>query len=192
MAGLGEWAAVTVLAGSGSVPVLDPGQAAPVAAGPSRPRVAGLAGRADWYFVGRRGEQRRWPADLTGDTLAGIVICGIGGGGKTTLAAEITARVLDREPGRVLVSLAGPLTLEGLLGAVITTIRRELLIRDQDQDTAVMIRALDAAGRADLGWQDRLALLRGHVLDRVPVLVLLDNFEDNLRPGGETGYAVAG
>ena len=53
-----------------------------------------------------------------------------------------------------------------------------------------MIRALDAAGRADLGWQDRLAILRGHVLDRVPVLVLLDNFEDNLRPDGEAGYAV--
>ena len=79
LAGLGEWAAVTVLAGSGSVPVLAPGQAAPVAAGPSRPRVAGLAGRADWYFVGRRREQRRWPDDLTGDMLAGIVICGIGG-----------------------------------------------------------------------------------------------------------------
>ena len=190
IAGLGEWAAVTVLAGAGSVPVLAPGQAAPVAAGPSRPRVAGLARRQDWYFVGRRGEQRRWPADLTGDTLAGIVICGIGGGGKTTLAAEITARVLDREPGRILVSLAGPLTLESLLGAAITTIRRELLIRDHGQDTAVMIRALDAASRADLGWQDRLAILRGHVLDRVPVLVLLDNFEDNLRPDGETGYAV--
>ncbi len=190
IAGLGEWAAVTVLAGTGSVPVLAPGQGAPVAAGPSRPRVAGLAGRQDWYFVGRRREQRRWPADLTGDTLAGIVICGIGGGGKTTLAAEITARVLDREPGRILVSLAGPLTLEGLLGPVITTIRRELLVRDQDQDSAVMARALDAAGRADLGWQDRLAILRGHVLGRVPVLVLLDNFEDNLRPDGQAGYEV--
>ncbi len=99
---------------------------------PSRPRIAGLAGREDWYFVGRRREQRRWPADLTGPALAGIVICGIGGTGKTTLAAEITARVRDRDPGRVLVSLAGPLTLEGLLGAVITAIRRELLVRGQD------------------------------------------------------------
>ena len=52
IAGLGEWAAVTVLAGTGSVPVLAPGQAAPVAAGPSRPRVAGLAGRAGLVFRG--------------------------------------------------------------------------------------------------------------------------------------------
>ena len=70
---------------------------------------------------------------------------------------------------------------------MITTIRRELLISGQD-DAA--IRALDVAGRADLGWQDRLAILRGHVLDHVPVLLLLDNFEDNLRPGGDAGYAV--
>ena len=45
-------------------------------------------------------------------------------------------------------------------------------------------------GGPDLGWQDRLAILRGHVLDRVPVLVLLDNFEDNLRPGGQAEWAV--
>jgi hypothetical protein len=33
-------------------------------------------------------------------------------------------------------------------------------------------------------------VLRGYVLDRVPVLVLLDNFEDNLRTAGEAGHAV--
>ncbi|MGO8885971.1 MAG: hypothetical protein ACLQI7_20215 [Streptosporangiaceae bacterium] len=99
LAALGEWAAVTILAASGSVPVLDPGTAAPAASRPSRPRIAGLAGRDDWYFVGRRAEQRRWPADLTGSPLAGIVVCGTGGTGKTTLAAEVTARVLARDPG---------------------------------------------------------------------------------------------
>ena len=66
LAGLGEWAAVTVLAAAGSVPVLDPDRTAPPARQPSRPRIAGLAAREDWYFVGRRREQRRWPADLTG------------------------------------------------------------------------------------------------------------------------------
>jgi tetratricopeptide (TPR) repeat protein len=186
LAGLGEWAAVTVLAAAGSVPVLDPGRTAPAARQPARPHIAGLAAREDWYFVGRRREQRRWPADLTGP-LAGIVTYGIGGVGKTTLAAELTARVRDREPGRMLVALAGPLTLESLLGTVITTIRRELLVGGRDTAT---IRALDVAGRADLGWQDRLGILRGHVLDHVPVLLLLDNFEDNLRPDGDAGYAV--
>ncbi len=56
--------------------------------------IAGLAAREDWYFAGRPG-QRRQPADLTGSSLAGIVIDRIGGTGKTTLAAEVTIRVLD-------------------------------------------------------------------------------------------------
>ncbi len=98
LAGLGEWAAVTILAASGSVPILDPEHTAPAVAQPSRLRIAGLAAREDWYFVGRRREQRRWPADLTGPNLAGIVVHGIGGTGKTTLAAEITTRLLDRDP----------------------------------------------------------------------------------------------
>jgi tetratricopeptide (TPR) repeat protein len=187
LAGLGEWAAVTVLAAAGSVPVLDPGRTAPPTRQPSRLHIAGLAAREDWYFVGRRREQRHWPADLTESTLAGIVIHGIGGTGKTTLAAEITTRVRHKEPSRVLITLTGSLTLETLLGAVISAIRRELLISGQD---AAAIRALDIAARADLAWQDRLAILRSHVLDHVPVLLLLDNFEDNLRPDGDAGYAV--
>jgi len=187
LAGLGEWSAVTVLAAVGSVAILDPEHTASAAAVPSRPRIAGLAGRDDWYFVGRRPEQRRWPADVTGPGLAGIVIYGIGGTGKTTLAAEITTRIRDRDPGRVLVSLAGPLTLESLLRTVITAIRRELLVRGQGGKA---IPALDVAGRADLPWSDRLAILREHVLGDVPVMILLDNFEDNLCPGNTARYSV--
>jgi len=188
LAGLGEWAAVTVLAAAGSVQVLDPAKSTGALRRPARPRVAGLADRDDWYFVGRRPEQRHWPAELTGPGTAGIVICGIGGTGKTTLAAELVGRVADREPGRVLISLAGPLTLEGLLGEVITIIRRELLV-SSGQDTTEAMRALDVVARADVSWQDRFAVLRRFVLDQVPILLLLDNFEDNLRPEGP-GYDV--
>ena len=187
LARLGEWAAVTILAAAGSVPILGPGRVE-TTPGPSRPQIAGLGRRVDWYFVGRRREQRQWAADLADPEVPGIVIHGIGGIGKTTLAAEIAARVRDREPSLVLVSLAGPLTLEGLFGAMISAIRRELLVRGHDDEA---LRALEIAGRADLPWRDRLGILRGYVLDRVTVLMLLDNFEDNLRPDGDTGYAVA-
>jgi hypothetical protein len=80
--------------------------------------------------------------------------------------------------------------LEGLLGAVTVTVRRELLVSAPSQDRNT-IQALDVAARADLGWQDRLGVLRDYVLDRVPVLVLLDNFEDNLQPADDTRYTVA-
>ncbi len=188
LAGLGEWAAVTVLAASGSVRVLDPESTAVAVSLPSRPQIAGLAGREDWYFVGRRAEQRSWPTALTSTPgLAGIVVYGIGGTGKTTLAAELTARVRDREPGRVLASLTGPLTLEGVMGQLISVLRRDLLVTGRDGQA---VRALDVAARADLKWADRWGVLREHVLSQVPALLVLDNFEDNLEPDGDTGYAV--
>ena len=182
LAGLGEWAAVTILAAVRGRAGPRPGHRRRGGFRSRRGRRSpGWPGGQDWYFVGRRAEQRAWPADLTSTPgLAGIVICGIGGTGKTTLAAELAARIRDHEPARVLVSLAGPLTLEGLLGQLVSVLRRELLVRGQDGEEAV--RALDVAARADLGWADRWGVLRDHVLGRVPVLVVLDNFEDNLTP----------
>ena len=109
------------------------------------------------------------------------MVCGIGGTGKTTLAAEVVGRVRDRDPGRVLVSLAGPLTLERLLGAVTATHPPRAAGRG-GPDTASAIQALDVAGGPTWAGRTGSRVLRDHVLDQVPVLVLLDNFEDNLRP----------
>ena len=130
VAALDEWATVTVLAATGSVAVLDATTTAAPASRPSRRRMAGMASRDDWYFVGRRSEQRRWPADLlTASGPAGIVIHAIGGAGKTTLAAELAARLHDQDPAQIQVSLTGPLTLEGLLGEITSVLRRTLLVR---------------------------------------------------------------
>jgi len=183
LATLGEWAVLTVLAASGSLRLVDPEASAQVSPAPRRTQIAGLAARDTGYFVGRRREQRAWPADLLEPSAAGMVICGAGGVGKTTLAAEVTGRLLDADPGRVLVSLSGQLSLEGLFGAITSVLRREVLVRDLADDR--LTRAIDVLDRSDLGWQERLAALRENVLSRVPLLVVLDNFEDNLQPGAD-------
>jgi hypothetical protein len=163
LAELCEWAAVTVLAATESVPARGVGPTEPSARQAVRPQIVGLTRRADWYFVGHRIEQRHWPTELTGPGTSGIVICGIGGVGKTALADQLVARIRESEPGRVLVTLAGPLTLESQLDAVITGIRRDLLVSGA-RDTEDAIRALGVAARADRSWQERLTLLRDHVL----------------------------
>ena len=61
-------------------------------------------------------------------------------------------------------------------------LHRQLLLTDAPDLT---LRAVQAAGRVDLSWRDRFALLADHVLDQLPLLVVLDNFEDNLTPPTE-------
>ncbi len=50
----------------------------------------------------RSAERRRWAADLTGPGPGGLVIYGMGGIGKSTLAAQIAARVGRLQSGRVI------------------------------------------------------------------------------------------
>lgn len=175
---LDEWATLSVLSATGSVVVFDPEARRPPPPAPPRFAIGSVAARGVGEFVGRRREQRQWPIELIAGTHAGLVLHGIGGVGKTTLAAELVTRALEREPGRASVILVGQLTVDGLLGAVTAALRRHAILTDQLQGT--FARAVDAAGRSDLGWADRLAILREHVLGVLPVLVVLDNFEDNL------------
>src|SRR6202000_3319348 len=46
----------------------------------------------------RSAERRRWSAELAGPTLAGLVVHGVGGIGKSVLAAPIAARVPHHDP----------------------------------------------------------------------------------------------
>jgi hypothetical protein len=186
LAALDEWAVLTVLAGSG-IRLFDPKVIIPVAAPPTRQRIAGLGLRDAGEFVGRRREQRYWHRDLIASPGAGLVICGVGGIGKTALAAEITGQTLNDDPLRVLVSFTGAVTIDGVLTAITSELRTALLARDQIDDQVK--RALAVASRAELGWQHWLTVLREHLLGRVPLLVVLDNFDDNLQRAG-TGHIV--
>ena len=186
LARLGEWAVLTVLATAGSVTVMDP-SAAPADGDqrtglPGAPVPAGLLSREAGEFVGRRRAQRRWPAELLAPRAAGLVLYGIGGVGKTTLAAELIRRIAEHDPQRLAVVAAssltgGTLTVDRVLAAVASAVRGQ----------SGTLPVLDYAERQDIDWQDRLAALQQDVLNAQPVLIVLDNFEDNLTPGSAPG-----
>jgi tetratricopeptide (TPR) repeat protein len=187
LAGMDEWGVVTVLANAARLPVVDHDRPPVPAPAPRTAEWGRVAARPVGQFVGRRGLQRRLPAVL--DEHPGLVLHGIGGVGKTTLAAEILRRTVQADPTWRVASLYGQLTVDAILLATAAAARRELLVRSDSAPEATA--AVQAATRMDLPWADRLALLHDHVLDEVPLLLVLDNFEDNLADGAITDPALS-
>ena len=137
----------------------------------------GLEPPAATFLPIRSAERRRWSAELAGPAAAGLVLHGVGGIGKSALAAQIAERVGRLEPDYVTTILSGEVTADAFLAGVAAALRRHPKATARGGSTA---EAVAAAGRTELPWAQRFALLRRHVLDQVPVLLVLDNFDDNL------------
>ncbi|MDQ5808357.1 MAG: CHAT domain-containing protein, partial [Actinomycetota bacterium] len=122
-----EWSVITVLAGDAQVPLIDPTLAARAEHRETRTSaIRGVLGRAVGEFVGRRREVRRWPRELVEPANVGMVIHGLGGIGKTTLADEMVRRTVEREPDRLVVVIAGVLTVDGVFASLAARLRQEL------------------------------------------------------------------
>ncbi|MEV0030210.1 tetratricopeptide repeat protein [Nocardia sp. NPDC050793] len=184
LAGLDEWSVVTVLAATPAVDVYDP-HAPALADGKSsasRPSaapvmVSGLVERETGDFVGRRHELRSLPALLAGNQYSGVVLHGLGGIGKTTLATQLVHR---QRWTRLVVVAIGELNTDSILSAVAGRIRRYYAMETETPPDRRVSQALQYLTRVDQPWPDRWQALREYVFDQLPVLVVLDNFEDNL------------
>ena len=164
-------------------PVCPAGRAAPGAEVVRLPhyarhaRTAELEPPAATFLPIRSAERRRWSAELAGPAAAGLVLHGVGGIGKSALAAQIAERVGRLEPNCVTTTLSGEVTADALLAGLAAALRPYPGAAARGGSAA---EAVAAAGRTELPWAQRFALLRRHVLDQEPVLLVLDNFDDNL------------
>lgn len=176
LAGLDEWATVTILSGTPKNVVFDPLTHEAV---PRRTQfvLPNSGARNIGDFVGRRHEKRELANDLAGTQFAGVVLSGIGGVGKTALAQQLVER---QKASSILVVPIRHQTVDELFTTVRNAVVRDEQLRPDLGITPEMVRAAQYATNIVLPWQERLAVLRTHIFELIPVLIVLDNFEDNL------------
>ena len=181
-----EWATASLwLRGGVRLPLYNPDEPVGRIAAPTAPVFAAdVVVRKIGEFVGRRYELRLARRAIMAARAPGLLITGIGGVGKSTLAAEV-ATIAARE--RVIVSLRSSVCIDDILEELGERIPALL---PSDRPEFELVRSAAAQLRAsDIDCTDRSRLLAEIVLPAIPMLVLLDNFEDNLA-GDDEGWRV--
>ncbi|MDQ3273592.1 MAG: CHAT domain-containing protein [Actinomycetota bacterium] len=152
---------------------------------PDRPEAAPALGgmiRRVGHFVGRRAELRALLRDLRGGR--GVVLHGIGGIGKSSLAAQL-ADQLGEQAGLV-VPVVGNTRVDVILEAIRQRLHARCLraeLPETHRYRQVVATLIDASPP----WEQRLRLIRDVVLADLPILLVLDNAEDNLTAEHEVG-----
>jgi hypothetical protein len=160
-------------------PLFEPGAAsAPAAAAVPSRRQGRQGGRGDDDFVGRRSDLRKLLRVLRGREPA-VIVYGIGGMGKTSLANRLTAAlggeidlVLDI-PGRRIT----PTEILQELGLGL----RSLCLKRQLGDDDPLSRAARELREPRQDWDDQLRLAEDLVFEHVSVLLVLDEAEQSMR-----------
>ncbi|NUP66099.1 MAG: tetratricopeptide repeat protein [Nonomuraea sp.] len=185
LAGLPEWATPALFLAGPPLPLFDRAQAADQVPGvPEAVLDEGMVVRKVGEFVGRRAELRRLLRTLRDDGQAGVLVHGIGGVGKSTLAAELLHHYGVK--GRLVVPV-GAATVRGV-DQVLEVFRQRLgayCVAEGLREDDALRRVVVALTDARVPWRERWGLIRQIVLPRVTVVMVLDNAEDLLERVGQ-------
>ncbi|MGW1966625.1 TIR domain-containing protein, partial [Streptomyces sp. NPDC001935] len=181
-AGWPEWATPALFLAGPPLPLFDRNHCDErVAVVPEAVLEEGMVVRKVGEFVGRRAELRRLLAVLRDPEQAGVLVYGIGGVGKSTLAAELLHH--HDTTGHLLVPLAA--TTTRTVDSVLETLRQRLRahcmragLPETDPLRNVVVDLADASSP----WRDRWEMVRQVVLPDLPALMVVDNAEDLLAP----------
>ena len=167
-----EWATPALFTAAASTPLYDPAAPHEDLREPEEPVFdEGVVVRRIGDLVGRRRDQRLIRRALRDPGRGGVLVHGIGGVGKSTLAAHILHQLAVAD-GALVVSVAGETNPDLLFLAL-----AERLTAAGAHQVAALLRDLK------LPWRERFEMLSRALLTRRPLLVLVDNFEDNLTEG---------
>ena len=188
-----EFGVVTLVAAGGDGPLADPAlPPAPLAVATTPPGGRLVRDLPMGALIGRRAQLRAAMGVLRRDPAAvdrfgaasGVVLTGIGGIGKTALAGRVMARLADE--GWLVAVHEGRWNPTALIGAVARAVGQAMPAAGDPARAAGLRAALAVlAGPGDDG--PKLAVVAG-LLAEHELLVVFDDFEQNLTAGGE-GFA---
>ncbi len=176
---LAQWATPALFLRGPSLPLYDlKAKPEEIKEAPEAHFEQGVVVRRVGEFVGRRRELRQLRRVLRDQDTAGALIHGIGGVGKSTLAAQVLHDLAAE--GWIVASVAGDIDdPEKLFAAIGTTLITWSVAAGRDE-TDLLRQAASALRIPNLEWGQRLQILLQAGLARDRLVVLLDNFESNL------------
>uniref|UniRef100_A0AAU3HVT6 Tetratricopeptide repeat protein n=1 Tax=Streptomyces sp. NBC_01393 TaxID=2903851 RepID=A0AAU3HVT6_9ACTN len=141
----------------------------------------GMVVRKVGEFVGRRAELRQLLAALRDPQRAGVLVHGIGGVGKSTLAAELLHHYGTMDRLVVPVAATTALTVDAVLETVRLSLTSHCTATGLPETNALR-QVVVALADARAPWRERWELVRQVVLPRLAALMIVDNAEDLLTP----------
>jgi tetratricopeptide (TPR) repeat protein len=184
---LGEWTVASVAAGNSEVRLDLSGGVLSTSDVIEHVELPGLQLREVGNFVGRRFELRRLPQILGAENGESVIIYGIGGIGKSTLAGEIVIRVLELNPETLVGMIRGKLGVDQMLAKVSGDLMSYII--SHDATNLQHMELLNLSRREDLDWRKRLDSL-AKVLEEFPYILVLDEFEANMDPARPESDAI--
>jgi hypothetical protein len=177
-----EWATPALFCAATPALLYDPKQPSEQLKEASEPFFdCGVVARGIGDMVGRRREQRLILHALRDRTQAGVLIHGIGGVGKTTLAAQILHRLAD-DDDFLLISIKGETDPDRVLGAIGMRLL-SIALAESDDEADPLRRLAGVLREPKYPWRDRFDFLVQNLLNSTRVVFFFDNFEDNLKEG---------
>ena len=185
-----EWATPTLFCAATPTRLYDPTQPSESLKEAAEPVFEpGIVVRGVGELVGRRREQRLMLRDLRDPTRSGVLIHGIGGVGKTTLAARLLHRLADQD-GFVPVSVSGETDPDRVFEAIATRLQ-SLAFSEGLAETHSWRQLALVLREPKYPWRDRFEFLAQALLNTTRIALLFDNFEDNLTDGAPAAELAA-
>ncbi len=129
------------------------------------------------HFVGRRRDLRLLFRAMENPERAGVVAHGIGGCGKSSLAARLFQRL--SKDGWTVASVAGHTDVEAILGEIGSRLFGYCIENNLDEKHPLRQFSV-VAQEKKFDWHQRFEQLLRQVFPGLKMAFLLDNFEDNL------------